>query len=309
MEQTENKVMHITPVSDALILEMQRQEHEKKKRIKRVVYIIIGIIALFIVINYRMIFAGVTNTFRFVTFSASRYDEICERVYADILARKSIIEIDDSRSGDPALLQRLGHEFAGNYPELFYISVAYSDKSLHITYLYSDDEIDAMTYEFNAMLDGIVSQAEALESPVEKLKFFHDYIIENYSYSLEYGDAYSMLKYGRGKCSAYALLYKALLDRCGIVNETVWSTYANHEWNEVRIGGFWYQVDVTWDDADMGEPRYKYFLMTDNAILGRGHSQWINCGAYSHACYSPYYMIKYADLPKDIEDRTEEVLP
>ena len=293
-----------TTISDSIIMQNLQENRRKKRKIRIIISVISCAVALFMLINYRMIFAGIANTFRFVTGSAVRYDKLCDSIYEDILDRKK--EIDLGTGLDLMILQRLAHEFSGNYPELFYISIGYSDYGgrykLYITYNYTEEQIVSMTEELNRKADEIVVQTDGMKN-VEKVKFFHDYLIENCSYTNGYHDAYNMLVHKRGVCSAYSLAFKLLLDRCGIENETVWSTLYNHEWNEVRLGGLWYQVDVTWDDADSGAPRYRYFLITDNSVTGHGHGQWQNCGGYVHACYSPIYMIRFSSLPKDVTER------
>ena len=41
----------------------------------------------------------------------------------------------------------------------------------------------------------------------------------------------------------------------------------NHVWNCVKIGGDWYQIDVTWDDVDdFIYDSHEYFNLTDSLM-------------------------------------------
>ena len=301
MPETEESLSEQQQVSENIVINSLNEQRRKKRIVKRIIAIVLIAVFVFMVINFRMIFAGFTNAFRFVTFSASRYNRMCDRIKQGIETRETEIELDDKTGS--VMLQRLAHEFSGGRPEIFYINIRYSDYNrkyvLYIEYKYSDEQIKAMTAEFNAMIDEIVCLVDKKASKPEKIKFFHDYLIRNITYDSSDKttcyDAYHMLKQKRGVCQAYALTMKALLNRCDIECEVVWSTVYNHAWNVVKIGGIWYQLDVTWDDTG-DEPSYKYFLVTDNALTDRGHGQWANCGAYVHSAYSPVYMIKYASL-------------
>ena len=61
-------------------------------------------------------------------------------------------------------------------------------------------------------------------------------------------------------------MHKANID-CVLLSGTADSD--NHAWNGVKIGGDWYQIDVTWNDTD-GENNYAendYFNLTDDLMF------------------------------------------
>ena len=76
------------------------------------------------------------------------------------------------------------------------------------------------------------------------------------------------LKYQKGVCFEYALLFQALcyvfdLD-CYYVSGK--ASNAGHAWDIVKIDNQWYQVDATWDEGKAPDS-YKYFLVSDDVIL------------------------------------------
>ena len=62
----------------------------------------------------------------------------------------------------------------------------------------------------------------------------------------------------------------------------------NHAWNMVKIGGYWYNVDVTWDDSR--KDRYYYFLKSDLDFPGHRRPKSRYLSSLKKAKYS--YNIK-----------------
>ena len=114
--------------------------------------------------------------------------------------------------------------------------------------------------DFSAGKDRLKSRAQALLSGIDKsaseavvaLKV-HDALAAHVTYdyddnSLYAHSAYGALVDGFAVCDGYAKAYKYLLDLCGI-ESSVLSSYV-HAWNIVRLGGSYYETDVTWDDTE-----------------------------------------------------------
>ncbi len=68
---------------------------------------------------------------------------------------------------------------------------------------------------------------------------------------------------GETVCAGYSEAFALLCYACGIPALSV--TSSGHEWNQVFLGGYWYAVDLTWDDT--GGSRYKYFNKSDATFL------------------------------------------
>lgn len=119
-------------------------------------------------------------------------------------------------------------------------------------------------------------------SEYEKVKAIHDYIINHTAYCYNCDTSASgrhddycysprgVLENGRAVCSGYAKTFQLLCEFAGIACERVSSKWLNHEWNQVRVDGTWYNIDVTWDDSR--GIRYDYFLCSDQDF--EGHYDW-----------------------------------
>lgn len=138
-----------------------------------------------------------------------------------------------------------------------------------------DETKDQTNAVRNWAKEWVAENLEGVTDEFKKVEKIHDFIVENYSYdeSLLIHTAHGMLTNGKGVCEAYSLLARALLDEAGIESRLVFvdAKATNdqgpdyHMWNLVRIGGFWYHMDVTWDDA--GETAiYDYFLKGDETM-------------------------------------------
>ena len=74
---------------------------------------------------------------------------------------------------------------------------------------------------------------------------------------------------GKAVCEGYSKAFQILCNKAdidciqlmGIVDSD------NHVWNCVKIGGDWYQIDVTWDDVDdFIDDSHGYFNLTDSLM-------------------------------------------
>ncbi len=189
-------------------------------------------------------------------------------------------------------------------PDLFYVSNEYSYNykdeddgrkiiSFTPTYTLSGAELTSAKAVVQDLIDDIVAGASSNMSTVEKLLVIHDYLLLHFSYdtTVENRDLYSLATEGSGTCVAYSLAVKAACDELGIECDFAGSDTMNHEWNVVKIGSYWYHMDVSWDDVvpDMaGQSLHKSFLKSDTAIVTSSsteHTGW-TC---DYECTSTYY--------------------
>lgn len=119
-------------------------------------------------------------------------------------------------------------------------------------------------------------------SEFEKALTIHDWLIFNLDYDFTFSNHYveEALTDRRCVCQGYALTYKMMCEMVGLnvvyVTGEGYSggTWGGHAWNQVRIDGKWYNVDVTWDDPaspgkdfnDHSVNRHDYFLISDDRI-------------------------------------------
>lgn len=111
-------------------------------------------------------------------------------------------------------------------------------------------------------------------SRAAKVKRAHDYLIQHMSYDASYYNPYHAFVKGKGMCMSYALAFQRILQEMKI--PCVYIEGTNHAWNMLKLGKYWYNVDVTWDDRATG--RYRYFLKSDAEFPGhkRPKSKWLS---------------------------------
>lgn len=110
-------------------------------------------------------------------------------------------------------------------------------------------------------------------SRVSKAKAAHNYLIQHMRYDSGYYNPYYAFSKGRGMCMSYALAYQRILQEMRI--PCIYIKEKNHAWNMVKIGKYWYNVDVTWDDRGNGN---RYFLKSDADFPGHKvpRSRWLD---------------------------------
>ena len=127
-------------------------------------------------------------------------------------------------------------------------------------------------------------------SDFDKAKAIHDWIINYADYDIEnYNNdsipetsntAEGLYQTGKAVCGGYARAFTLLASNAGLEVKTIFGKGVGHAgaepeahaWNQVKIDGQWYNVDVTWDDPivtiDTNESNlsYQYFLVPDSVF-------------------------------------------
>ncbi|MBR5314472.1 MAG: hypothetical protein IKU45_03545 [Clostridia bacterium] len=192
--------------------------------------------------------------------------------------------------------------FLGMHPEFFWLDGAfnYRERSNNITvtlktYNYWTYTTNPNKYinELNAKIEQILAKARTYPTTYEKVKFVHDYLIQNIEYdydalkelnstfkstSTEHAlSIYGALVNGKTLCGGYSESFYTLMNALGIECYYI-KGYAGeyHAWNYLKIDGQYYYMDVTWDDKPLpdsnGKPvyphnvTYDYFCLTSDEI-------------------------------------------
>lgn len=176
----------------------------------------------------------------------------------------------------------------GTMPEVNYVtgtfrvtvSGGYVNK-YNIDYSLSAKKAEEEHRAIRAAASKIIGSLRSDMSDIEKVKYFHDYIITHCEYSSGGGKssytAYGCLVEGKAVCEGYAMAMDYLCEKAGIYSLLVSGESTNssgktltHIWNKINIDGKWYNFDVTWDDpvSAFGADyvRYDYFAVTDKDI-------------------------------------------
>ena len=109
-------------------------------------------------------------------------------------------------------------------------------------------------------------------SNYDKIKLFHDYIINNTQYDVDNlknsYTAYSLITTGQAICGGYSDIMSIYLNTLGIQNYKI--TSENHIWNLINLDGVWYHLDMTWDDPVASDGKqyliHNFFLISTNQL-------------------------------------------
>ena len=138
----------------------------------------------------------------------------------------------------------------------------------------------------------------------QKVKKIYDWMCNNITYDhtgFQQGiersplsfTAYKGLTQGTCVCQGYATLFYRLALECGIDARVIaGNPKAPHGWNIVKLGGYYYNLDSTWDAeyAQVNQP-YRYFLRSP-ANFSADHTRY---DEYNSAEFHSYYPMS----PKD----------
>ncbi len=192
-----------------------------------------------------------------------------------------------------------------DHPEFFWINGGWKAKS---TGSFSSQSIkyDITCYDYwnytlnkNEYIDAVMTaardiatKASAYQTDYDKMKFVHDYLVDNVTYDHFCSDKDSKTKpqvtsqqshtvYGAlindlAVCDGYAKTYQLVMNMLGIECEYIdGDAGGGHAWNFMKLDGKYYWMDVTWDDPDSKElvhsTRYWYFNV-DDATLRSDHT-------------------------------------
>ena len=159
----------------------------------------------------------------------------------------------------------------------------YGKITLKITHIYSIDDISIVNDQIDKFIKDNVNNSMNNE---EKVKLFHDYIINNTKFDTEIENsndrlnsesytAYGLLLNHKAICGGYADTMAIYLDKLNIPNYRISTN--EHVWNLVYINNNWLNLDATWDDpvtsngSDM--LMYDYYLIDTNTLLSKDQTQ------------------------------------
>ncbi|OKZ56842.1 MAG: hypothetical protein BHV99_04135 [Clostridium sp. 26_21] len=155
-------------------------------------------------------------------------------------------------------------------------------------YFKSKEQIDKCQKEIENIKEQILANIEN-ESDFEKVKYIHDYLIDNIEYEQTFIEPniyniYGALVSKTCVCEGYAKALQYLLNEVELENVIVTGTATNndgktesHAWNYVKIDDEWYAIDTTWDDPIIvgggkltDKIKYRYFLK-GSSTMSKNH--------------------------------------
>lgn len=147
-----------------------------------------------------------------------------------------------------------------------------------LIYKHSNAEITRMEEAIDEEVNRVLSGIDPDMSQYDIVKYFHDYICENVVYDDEADNCnniYGAFVNKRALCQGMAKAFSYLCGKVGIETLTVTGDADGiaHMWNMVKIGGEWYHIDPTYDNAESPTygryVRYDYFCLDDETIYSK----------------------------------------
>lgn len=202
--------------------------------------------------------------------------------------------------------------------DLFFIDSTYytAEKLREAKIIYREDKkrIKEMRRELELATEDGVDDAELGLSEYDTVMRIHDYIIRNCRYIEENDSGYCATAYGclvqnEANCEGYAKAFNLIASRMGLESILVTGTTdsgENHAWNQVKVDGRWYNIDVTWDESDVeGDLRRVYFLCDDDFFSETHFPDAEYIETYACDDFGENYYIKnglYADSEQAADD-------
>lgn len=171
------------------------------------------------------------------------------------------------------------HPF-NSYKSINIISNSFGKITVTVEKQYTEEEILKINNELQNIINKNISENMKLN---DKIKAFHDYIINNTSYDIDRANnmtsseyqtssthtAYGLLVDKKALCGGYSDIMSIFLYQLEIPNFRV--SADNHVWNLVYLNDTWLHLDATWDDpvTNTGEQLliYDYFLIPYKKLL------------------------------------------
>lgn len=146
------------------------------------------------------------------------------------------------------------------------------------------EDIDRVTQQIETIIKELINNTNDLNNNYEKIKYIHDWIVENTKYdetlsSNNRNNIYGLLVEKNATCGGYAKAFKYIMDKININSIIVQGkakqeeTSQYHAWNYIQVDNEWYGIDCTWDDPivigisdENKQIYYNYFLKGQNSF-------------------------------------------
>lgn len=149
--------------------------------------------------------------------------------------------------------------------------------TINVTHLYNNEEINKINQEIDKIMSSIINSEMKTQ---EKIKVFHDYVINNTKYDSNYekGGGYKDSSKANGLlfnhysvCGGYADVMAIFLSKLNVKNYKVASD--THVWNALYLSDEkkWVHLDLTWDDpvtvnSDVDTLLHKFYLIDTKSL-------------------------------------------
>lgn len=168
------------------------------------------------------------------------------------------------------------HPF-NTYNKLYITVSSWNKVTIKIDKSYNQLEVKSIDKKLDTIIQEKISDNM---SEKEKIKVFHDYVINNTNYDTQYtnnniNDIYNSshrasgpLLYSKSLCGGYSHAMSIFLNKLKIPNYRISSE--THIWNLIYIDNNWFHLDLTWDDPVTSDKSnvllHKYFIIDTKTL-------------------------------------------
>ena len=140
-----------------------------------------------------------------------------------------------------------------------------------------DDLVDS--FGFSSFTDDRYKVDRIYEYITDKVKYDYDHLNQN-DYWLQF-TAYAALLNKKAVCEGYAVLFYRLAEECGLDARVITGVGgtgrdANHAWNIVKLGDYYYYLDATWDAEREPGSAYAWYLKGSTDFLSHSNESEFN---------------------------------
>ena len=226
----------------------------------------------------------INNIYTIVDSGISEYSFYCSDEYINCLEDIKDVATDNE-------LMTIINNFTNPYNsfnKLYVTTNTIGKITIKVEKLYTSDDINYLNDYMNNFL---INNLNDSMSNREKIKTFHDYIINNTSYdkekaneiknnihtenTLESHKATGVLKNHIALCSGYTDAMAIFLNKINVPNYKI--STDSHIWNVVNLDNTWYHLDMTWDDPVLDTGREilidEFMLITNNELKEKNTGQ------------------------------------
>lgn len=233
------------------------------------------------------------NIYTIVDSGVDEFTFYCDDKYTNCLSDVGEISNDTS---ELTIINNFVNPF-NSFSKLYISTNSMGKINIIVEKLYNNDEITYTKNKVKTIMKQILNDQMTLR---EKIKAFHDYIINTTIYDEDRSEEIKNKIYGNNifnshkasgvlenhiaLCSGYTDVMAVFLNIIGVPNFKVSNT--DHIWNAVYLDGNWYHLDLTWDDpvTNTGENVLinDFFLITNSELMEKEKIQH----AYDTEVYS-----------------------
>lgn len=170
-----------------------------------------------------------------------------------------------------------------DHPEYFWLAdqIGYVNRDgkvyFYLVFCMDEDKISLNKIAFNEKLRSIEGSIRG-ETDYQMVLSIHAFLCESVDYNyrpMEYSiyTAWGVFMNGSAVCQGYAEAMMILCNRFGIECTLISGKDKNgqaHMWNQVKMGGKWYNIDTTFDDAN--NQNYHTYFGLSNTLIKADHT-------------------------------------